>query len=261
MRRPLGRSQSCGRVVRQQVLVGDHVGRGEAMRDVEAAAELAHVGDHLVRGGEALVGAEDGDAASVQRERERLGVGDDGGHVLRPELEQLGRGGGERGDAVDLVGGGERGEDRVQQRRRELEVVPHHHARLRAGERLARAAGEHRGALAQRVLELAAGDQAELVRAVEEDLPAPLLRRCPRSRARGAGTGSWSRRARSASGALAWPPARRLRGRPRARSVSNGTSTMFRPRMPAGPSWRLLEWPPTGCGIVITVSPGCVSAA
>ena len=43
--------------------------------------------------------------------------------------------------------------------------------------------------------------------------------------------------------------------------ASNGMSTMFRPRMPAGPSWRLELCPPTGCGIVITVSPGWVSAA
>ncbi len=29
---------------------------------------------------------------------------------------------------------------------------------------------------------------------------------------------------------------------------SNGISTMLSPRTPAGPSWRLLEWPPNGCG-------------
>ena len=89
---------------------------GEPVGDLEAAAELAHVGDHLVGAGVALVGAEDGHAAGVQGVGERLGVGDDRGHVLAAEREQLGRGGGERGDAVDLVGGGERGEDGVQQR-------------------------------------------------------------------------------------------------------------------------------------------------
>src|SRR4051794_3961425 len=54
------------RVVREQVLVGDDVGRGEAVGDLQAAAELAHVGDHLVGAGEALVRAEDRHAAGVQ---------------------------------------------------------------------------------------------------------------------------------------------------------------------------------------------------
>src|SRR4051795_9916525 len=46
------------------------------------------------------------------------------------------------------------GEDGVEQRLGQLRVVPDHHARLRAGERLARAAGHDVGALAQRILEL-----------------------------------------------------------------------------------------------------------
>ena len=35
-----------------------------------------------------------------------------------------------------------------------------------------------------------------------------------------------------------------------------GASTIFRPRVPAGPSERLLEWPPKGWAAVITTSPG-----
>ena len=77
MRRPDGRSQSCGGVVGEQVLVGDDVGLGEPVGDLEAAAELAHVGDHLVGARVALVRAEDGHAAGVQGVGERLGVGDD----------------------------------------------------------------------------------------------------------------------------------------------------------------------------------------
>ena len=41
---------------------------------------------------------------------------------------------------------------------------------------------------------------------------------------------------------------------------SKGTSTMVSPRMPAGPSTRLLECPPNGWATLIMVSPGFVSA-
>ena len=208
MRRPLGRSQSSGASSGSRFLLVMRLASARRWATSRPPPKLAHVGDHLVRAGVALVGAEHRHAAGVQRVRERLGVGDDRRHVLLAEREQLGGGGGERGDAVDLVGGGERGEDGVEQRRRELRVVPDHHARLRAGERLAGAAGHHRGALAQRVLELAAGDQAELVGAVEEDLAAPLARRSRRSRAPAAGRGSCWRRGRSASAARAAAVAR-----------------------------------------------------
>ena len=69
----------------------------------------------------------------------------------------------------------------------ERRVVPDDDAALRAAERLARRTGQHGRALAQRILELAAGDQAELVRAVEEDPPAPLRDDLGSSRATGNG--------------------------------------------------------------------------
>src|SRR5215510_9411046 len=47
-------------------------------------------------------------------------------------------------------------------------------ATLRAGKSLVRAAGEVRRALVERILELSAGDQAEHVRAVEENRNLPL---------------------------------------------------------------------------------------
>ena len=242
MRRPLGRSQSCGVSLGSRFLLVIRLAAASRWATSRPPPNSRTSAITWCVRGEALVRAEDGDAAGVQRVRERLGVGDDGGHVLRAELEQLGRGGGERGDAVDLVGGGERGEDGVQQRRRELEVVPHHHARLRAGERLAGAAGQHRGALApagpgtgRRRSGRAGGRRRR-----RPCRPTPA--RCRRSRARGAGRGScYAPSAISFGLRLPGRAARTRRGRPRARAVSNGTSTMFRPRMPAGPSWRLLE--------------------
>jgi hypothetical protein len=71
--------------------------------------------------------------------------------------------------------GRERGEDGVQQLRRELGVVPDHHARLRAENVLPALPVITGGALGERVLELAAGDQPELVGAVEEHLASPSL--------------------------------------------------------------------------------------
>ena len=41
---------------------------------------------------------------------------------------------------------------------------------------------------------------------------------------------------------------------------SIGTSTIFRPRTPAGPSGRLLEWPPNGWAMLMITSPGSVRA-
>ena len=119
IRRPLGRSQSSGWSLGSRFLLVMMFASREPVGDLEAAAERAHVGDHLVGARVALVRAEDGDAAGLERVRERLRVGDDGGHVLLAEREQLGGRGGERGDAVDLVGGGERGEDGVEQLRRQ----------------------------------------------------------------------------------------------------------------------------------------------
>ena len=53
-------------------------------------------------------------------------------------------------------------------------VVPQDHAALRSAESLAGRTGQNHRALVQRILELAAGDQAGLVRAVEDELSAPL---------------------------------------------------------------------------------------
>ena len=75
----------------------------------------------------------------------------------------------------------------------------------------------HRGALGQRVLELAAGDQPELVGAVEEDLAAPLARRSSAISRTGSGNRVMlTRRARSASACAA---------RPRSANASRSTSS------------------------------------
>ena len=145
---------------------------------------------------------------------------------------------------------------------RELRVVPDHHARLRAGERLAGAAGDDvrrpraagPGTGRRRSARAGGRRRRRPCRPTRSTISAisrtgqreQRHRRAERDQLRAVRRG---RRRRT------------RRGRPRARCASNGTSTMFRPRMPAGPSWRLELWPPTGCGIVITVSPGSVSAA
>ncbi len=117
------------------------------------------------------------DAPPLQCRAQRLRVADNLGHVHLPEGDHLGRSHGQRGDAVDLMRGGQHGEygvgDRLSQRR----VVPDDDAALRAAEGLARRAGHHRRALAQRVLELPSGHEADLVRAVEKELAAPFGQR------------------------------------------------------------------------------------
>ena len=225
--------------------------------------KLAHVGDHLVRARVALVGAEDRHAAGVQRVRRAPGRWRRPPAMYsRAEREQLGRGGGERGDAVDLVRGGERGEDGVQQRR---------------GERRGRSRPSRPTAGRENVLPAlpvitaapSASGSWNWPPAIRPSWCAPSKKTLPpHSRAIAAISFTGQREEGHARAerdqlraVLRGRRARRRRGRPRAPRASNGTSTMFRPRMPAGPSWRLELWPPTGCGIVITVSPGSVSAA
>src|SRR4029450_8396040 len=53
-------------------------------------------------------------------------------------------------------------------------IVPDHDPALRAAERLARRTRQDGGALREGILELTTGDEAQLMRAVEEDPSAPL---------------------------------------------------------------------------------------
>ncbi len=121
-----------------------------------------------------LVGRQHADAPRRQRRAQRLRVADDLGHVVRAEGDHLGGADRQRGDTVDLMRGCQHGEDGVGQRFRQRRVVPDDEAALRAAEGFARRAGQHGRALAQRVLELPPGDEAGLMRPVEEQLAAPI---------------------------------------------------------------------------------------
>src|SRR5262249_38485358 len=65
-------------------------------------------------------------------------------------------------------------EDGSRERLGQRRIVPDEDAALWAAEGLASRAGHHRGALAKGVLELSAGHEAELMRAVKVDRAAPL---------------------------------------------------------------------------------------
>src|SRR5208282_5734333 len=153
--------------------VGDEVGASERLGGFQAAAEGADVGDDLVGPGVAAAGTHHGDAAPFQGAGQGLGVLDDLGHVDGAEGQHFGGGDGQGGNAVDLVGGGQHGEHGVGQGFGEFGGVPGHDPALGPAPGLSGRTGEDAGAFAQGILELPAGDEAELVGPVEEQPAAP----------------------------------------------------------------------------------------
>src|SRR5271157_4070015 len=146
---------------------------------------------------------------------------------------------------MHLMGRDENWEDGMSDWLGQVWVVPDDNATLRSTECFARGTGHHRRAFAQWILELTTRNQANLMCAVKENLAAHSatisLISCN-------GNGNKVIDAPSAtsfgrtSGAI-------LRNTSRSTissSGSIGTSTIFNPRTPAGPSMRLLECPPNG---------------
>jgi len=136
-------------------------------------------------------------------------------------------------------------ENGVRERFGQVRVVPNDDATLRAAESLACGTRQYCRALAQRILELAAGNQSRLMCSIEKDLASPfrddLTHRLDRIRKERHGKSEGHQLRTDAPCNLG----EQLKIDVQFRLVERNVHDL-KPRNPAGPSVRLLECPPTG---------------
>ena len=169
------------RVAGQEVLVRDDADGGEAPGDLLPAALGAHPDGEGVGGGESEGLRQHVEAPGVERRAQRPGVLDRPPGVLPSEGEVLGQADGEGGHGVQVMVGGDAREGGPLQPLHDLRVVglSEEDPVLRTGEGLVRRGRDHHAALPERVLELAAGDEAQHVGRIVPALRADLLQRRP----------------------------------------------------------------------------------
>ena len=143
------------------------------MGDIQPATKATHVGNDLVRLRIAALGGQHRDAAFFQCLAQRLRIFHNLRHVDLAIFQHFGSGHGQRRHAVDLMGGGQHGEDGLGQWFGQFGVIPHQHPALRPAKRLAGRPCQHGGSFAQRVLELPTSDESGLVCAVEDKTAVP----------------------------------------------------------------------------------------
>src|SRR5579872_5994105 len=164
-----------GRLVTwNEIFVGDNICLCQALRNLQSAAKLANVGDHLMGHSIAPVCRQYRNTPACQGGSQCLCIADNLRHIDPAIRDHFSCRNGQGGYAVDLVRRGQNRENSMSERLCQLWIIPDHDAALGAAKGFPRGPGQHCCTFTQGVLKLTTGNQSQLMCAIKKDRAAPL---------------------------------------------------------------------------------------